>query len=133
MKSGIAKRVAYLNPICSCKFYSLPLSVTSSTMCLLLQITAIMYPILLEPSNGPIDYSESTSSLEYMVTATHSRRMGYALSSGISVCTCDVSNSGAGEWSGTEPVCESMLLYCIFCASSNLICDIFNAILILDK
>ncbi len=64
---------------------------------------------LTPPTNGIISYSpDNTPPFNYQTMATYSCNPGYGLSVGDSVRTCISSSAGAGEWTGTAPICSSM-------------------------
>ncbi len=68
----------------------------------------IMCDPLPNPINGFITFTEDTTSLGFMATATYGCDMGFGLLGGDRVSTCGSSSSGPGEWSGTAPACERM-------------------------
>ena len=70
--------------------------------------TAVMCPMLSDPENGVITYSEDfNSSLGFMETATYSCNTGFGLSSGDTVRTCVGAAGSSGEWTGAAaPTCQ---------------------------
>ena len=66
-----------------------------------------MCPLLSDPGNGVITYSEDSSpSLGFMETATYSCNTGFGLSGGDTVRTCVGAAGSSGEWTGTAPTCQ---------------------------
>ena len=64
-----------------------------------------------DPDNGFITFTEGvSSSAQFMTNVTYSCAAGYGLSGGNRVRTCVESMTGPGEWSGTEPTCEGILI-----------------------
>ena len=72
---------------------------------------AVMCPVLSDPANGVITYSEvPDSSVGFMETATYSCNTGFGLSSGDTVRTCVGAAGSSGEWTGTAPTCQGELV-----------------------
>ncbi|XP_064387965.1 uncharacterized protein LOC135336171 isoform X3 [Halichondria panicea] len=67
------------------------------------------FAVLPNPMNGFITFTEDTTSLGFMATATYGCDMGFGLLGGDRVRTCGSSSSSPGEWSGTSPVCEAVV------------------------
>ena len=66
-----------------------------------------MCPLLSDPGNGVITYSEDSSpSLGFMETATYSCNTGFGLSGGDTVRTCVGAAGSSGEWTRTAPTCQ---------------------------
>ena len=66
-------------------------------------LTAVDCDNLTDPANGQVDHTTGTT---FGQTATYSCNTGYNLV-GDSTRTCQAT----GEWSGSAPTCESMLLH----------------------
>ena len=64
---------------------------------------------LTNPANGQVSHTTGTT---FGQTATYSCNTGYNLV-GDSTRTCQAT----GEWSGSEPTCERMLLTSVWCES----------------
>ena len=70
------------------------------------------------PLNGQVSHTAGTTFGE---TATYSCNTGYNLV-GDSIHTCEA----IGEWSGSEPTCERMLLFSSFESSTTLVNTLVN-------
>ncbi len=71
---------------------------------------AVMCPVLIDPTNGMIMYTEIPSgSLGFMEMATYSCNAGFGLSGGDPVRTCEGAAGSSGDWTETAPTCEGRL------------------------
>ena len=70
-------------------------------------LTAVDCGNLSDPANGQVDHTAGTT---FAQTATYSCETGYNLvGDGTRVRTCQAT----GDWSGSEPNCQGMLLLCV--------------------
>ena len=66
---------------------------------------------LVAPGNGYIDFTSGSSPpYNYLVSVTYGCNVGFRLVNGDRVRTCVGSVTGPGEWSGTAPTCEGILI-----------------------
>ncbi|XP_064384964.1 uncharacterized protein LOC135333878 isoform X2 [Halichondria panicea] len=71
---------------------------------------AVMCPVLIDPTNGMIMYTEIPSgSLGFMEMATYSCNAGFGLSGGDPVRTCEGAAGSSGDWTETAPTCEAIM------------------------
>ena len=71
-----------------------------------LLLTVVDCGNLTDPANGQVDHSAGTTNGQ---TAVYSCNTGYNLV-GESSCTCQAE----GDWSGSAPTCQGMLLYYVY-------------------
>ena len=87
---------------------------SNNTVIVSLYHTAIKCPTLTSPSNGMIQFSDSSASPGFLTTATYSCATGYGLSGGDEVRTCVAAGTGTGgDWSGVPPSCEGTSFMCV--------------------
>ena len=89
---------------------SFPLYSVTSSRCrnlhdVFLILTAVDCGPLIDPANGQVDHTAGTT---FKQTATYSCNTGYGLV-GNSTSTCQAT----GNWSGSEPICQGMLLHSV--------------------
>ena len=76
--------------------------------------SVVKCPLLSYPENGIITYSEETSLLlGFMETANYSCNVGFGLSGGDTVRTCEGAAGSSGEWTGSAPSCQGELTVAI--------------------
>ncbi len=66
--------------------------------------------------------SDTTAPFDYQTTATYSCDSGLGLTSGDVVRSCVFSRTSSigGDWSGTAPTCEGMIVHAVYYSETSM-------------